>query len=214
MSLNSYYCSAVPKYLLSLQHIKKQRATGKTQCNSRFPVSVKISEYDKDFHELYLRRGQPNDIQFSKFLYKGILWVFSNISGLISVLPDGKIYSCNSNFSLMLFGFSEDELVGKVFYYPLQSVYFLLKISLVETLFLSLGLKRVQSFFEFWNGPTTKVSQLGVVCLRPGSMHLRPTDSNYAMLQVMVPYTAISMQASDITDIRTCSAAMEKHTFS
>eukprot|EP00794_Sanderia_malayensis_P012151 gene12151-13404_t len=95
------------------KHVKKQRATGKARNNSRFPVSIKISEYDKESHELYLRRGHTDEIQFSKFLYKGILWVFSNISGLVSVLPDGQIHSCNSNFSLMLFGCSEEELVGK-----------------------------------------------------------------------------------------------------
>ena len=42
------------------------------------------------------------------------MWVFSNISGLVSVLPNGSIYSCNENFTLMLFGYSDDELVGKV----------------------------------------------------------------------------------------------------
>ena len=43
-----------------------------------------------------------------------MVWVFSNISGLVSVLPNGAIYSCNKNFTLMLFGYSDNELVGKV----------------------------------------------------------------------------------------------------
>ena len=63
---------------------------------------------------MYLRRGDPDNIQFSKFLYKGILWIFANVSGLISVTPDGEVHSCNDNFALTLFGFSEKELVGEV----------------------------------------------------------------------------------------------------
>ncbi|XP_065063667.1 PAS domain-containing serine/threonine-protein kinase-like [Rhopilema esculentum] len=109
----------IPAFMLPIpghelaRSLKKQRATGKTKDNTRFPVSIQISEYDKESHDLYLRRGHPDDIQFSKFLYKGIVWVFSNISGLISVSPSGRIHSCNGNFSMMLFGYSEQELVGK-----------------------------------------------------------------------------------------------------
>ena len=102
------------------QSTKKQTATGKTVDNTRFPVSILISEYDKGFHEMYLRRGHPDEIQFSKFLYKGVVWVFSNISGLVSVLPNGQIHSCNGNFSMMLFGYSEQELVGKVYFLSIQ----------------------------------------------------------------------------------------------
>lgn len=100
--------------MLCLQTIKKQTATGKTRDNSRFPVSIQISEYDKEFHEMYLRRCHPDELQFCKFMYKGKIWVFSNISGLISVFPNGKIHSCNENFTRMFFGYSDKELVGKV----------------------------------------------------------------------------------------------------
>ncbi len=47
-------------------------------------------------------------------VYLGVVWVFANISGMITFLPDGTIHSINNNFSLMLFGFSSDELIGKV----------------------------------------------------------------------------------------------------
>lgn len=46
--------------------------------------------------------------------YRGLVWVFSNISGMLSFSPDGTIRTCNRNFSLMLFGYSEQELVGQV----------------------------------------------------------------------------------------------------
>lgn len=45
----------------------------------------------------------------------GILWVFSNISGLVTMLPDGTINSINENFALMLFGYSRADLIGKVY---------------------------------------------------------------------------------------------------
>ena len=47
-----------------------------------------------------------------------IIWVFSNISGMITMLPDGTIHSINENFALMLFGYTQKELVGKVIEHP------------------------------------------------------------------------------------------------
>lgn len=47
-------------------------------------------------------------------LFRGIVWVFANISGLITVNPDGKIHSINDNFALMLFGYRREELIGRV----------------------------------------------------------------------------------------------------
>ena len=42
------------------------------------------------------------------------MWVFANISGLVTFTPDGVIHSCNHNFALMLFGYAQKELEGKV----------------------------------------------------------------------------------------------------
>ena len=49
-----------------------------------------------------------------KLVYRGVIWVFANISGLITFLPDGTIHSINENFSLMLFGYKTRDLIGKV----------------------------------------------------------------------------------------------------
>ena len=40
--------------------------------------------------------------------------VYSALSGMVSFLPDGTIHGCNHHFSLMLFGYSQDELLKKV----------------------------------------------------------------------------------------------------
>jgi PAS domain-containing serine/threonine kinase len=88
------------------QQIKKQQATGRTKDGPAFPLSISIKE---------------NENQASTYI--GVVWVFSNISGLVSVLPNGAIYSCNKNFTLMLFGYSDDELVGKVSSETVQFLY-------------------------------------------------------------------------------------------
>jgi hypothetical protein len=49
-----------------------------------------------------------------KDLFRGVVWVFANISGLITVLPDGTIHSINDNFALLLFGYRKEELLGCV----------------------------------------------------------------------------------------------------
>ena len=50
----------------------------------------------------------------SQLFFKAMVWVFANISGLVTLTPEGIIHSCNQNFSLLLFGYQEKELVGKV----------------------------------------------------------------------------------------------------
>ena len=88
--------------IISPKKVKKQQATGRTKDGAAFPLSISIKE-----------NQLKEDHQESR-TYQGLVWVFTNISGLVSVLPNGVIYSCNKNFSLMLFGYSDDELVGKV----------------------------------------------------------------------------------------------------
>ena len=45
--------------------------------------------------------------------------VYSALSGMVSFLPDGTIHGCNHHFSLMLFGYSQEELLRKVRTYVL-----------------------------------------------------------------------------------------------
>ncbi|CAH1774481.1 unnamed protein product [Owenia fusiformis] len=46
-------------------------------------------------------------------VYSAVLWVFANISGMITVLGDGSIHSINNNFSLMLLGRPKEDVIGK-----------------------------------------------------------------------------------------------------
>nr|XP_011431433.3 PAS domain-containing serine/threonine-protein kinase isoform X1 [Crassostrea gigas] len=91
--------------------LRKQRATGKTKDGACFPLSLSVklaSEVDSS------RPNSTGGVQDDrKSVYVGILWVFSNISGLVTMLPDGTINSINENFALMLFGYSRADLIGK-----------------------------------------------------------------------------------------------------
>lgn len=84
-----------------MQTQRKQQATGRTRDGSSFPLSILLEPLSEK------EGGSPA-------VYRGVVWVFANISGMITVLPDGSIHSCNTNFSLMLFGYSQTQLQGKV----------------------------------------------------------------------------------------------------
>ena len=100
-------------YLLYLlQKVRKQRATGRTKDGATFPLSILIKPHSKkDIKKI--DRDKPDKPEHD-LLYKGLVWVFANISGMISFTQDGIIQTCNHNFSLMLFGYSEKDLVGQV----------------------------------------------------------------------------------------------------
>ncbi|XP_048590414.1 PAS domain-containing serine/threonine-protein kinase isoform X2 [Nematostella vectensis] len=88
--------------------IGKQRATGRTKDGCNFPLTIVIKP--KTSQELQQAGWTIPD---GTIAYKGLVWVFANISGLISFTPNGIIQTCNNNFSLMLFGYHESELIGK-----------------------------------------------------------------------------------------------------
>ncbi|CAN7947548.1 unnamed protein product [Ixodes pacificus] len=89
-----------------MQTVRKQQATGRTRDGGSFPLSILLEPLSDGVEG----RGPPSP---SPTAYRGVVWVFANISGMITVLPDGCIHSCNTNFSLMLFGYSQSQLQGK-----------------------------------------------------------------------------------------------------
>ncbi|KAG8195703.1 hypothetical protein JTE90_002966 [Oedothorax gibbosus] len=90
----------------------KQCLTARTIDGFVFPLSIQIKRCALTDDSLNKDLKQGDSIE-TKAIYEGTVWVFSNISGLITLLPDGTIHSCNTNFSLLLFGFTQQELVGK-----------------------------------------------------------------------------------------------------
>ena len=93
-----------------MQEIRKQRATGRTRDGASFPLSIAVNVDDLEETDADLCHTIDED----KLVYRGVVWVFANISGLVTFLGDGTIHSINENFSLMLFGYKPTELIGKV----------------------------------------------------------------------------------------------------
>ena len=46
-------------------------------------------------------------------MYQATVWVFANISGMITLRPNGTIHSLNENFGRLLFGYNRSELLGR-----------------------------------------------------------------------------------------------------
>ena len=89
------------------QHLKIQRSVGRARDGATFPVSLKLKSQPGS-EEATDGEAAPGGG------YSASIWVFSTISGLITLLPDGTIYGINHSFALMLFGYGKAELLGKV----------------------------------------------------------------------------------------------------
>ena len=50
----------------------------------------------------------------SDYIINAKVIVYAALGGMVSFLPDGTIHGCNHHFSLMLFGYSQEELLKKV----------------------------------------------------------------------------------------------------
>ncbi|XP_074220809.1 PAS domain-containing serine/threonine-protein kinase isoform X7 [Camelus bactrianus] len=87
-------------------NLKIQRSVGRARDGTTFPLSLKLksepSSEDTDDSTAAPAGG-----------YSASVWVFSTISGLITLLPDGTIYGINRSFALTLFGYGEAALLGK-----------------------------------------------------------------------------------------------------
>ncbi|XP_044801348.1 PAS domain-containing serine/threonine-protein kinase isoform X3 [Bubalus bubalis] len=87
-------------------HLKIQRSVGRARDGTTFPVSLKLKSQPGS-EEAADGEAAPGGG------YSASIWVFSTISGLITLLPDGTIYGINHSFALMLFGYGKAELLGK-----------------------------------------------------------------------------------------------------
>ncbi|XP_064480754.1 PAS domain-containing serine/threonine-protein kinase-like isoform X2 [Ornithodoros turicata] len=94
-----------------LKTVRKQQATGRTRDGGSFPLSILI----EPLSDAPITPSEAPSAPCSETprLYRGTVWVFANISGMITILPDGTVHSCNSNFSLMMFGYTQSQLQGK-----------------------------------------------------------------------------------------------------
>ncbi|MBN3296883.1 PASK kinase, partial [Amia calva] len=88
--------------------LRIQRLTGRSRDGTTFPLSIKLQDVVDSQEE---NCGQPS--AGLGLAFSANLWVFTAMSGLVTLLPDGSIHSVNNNFALMLFGYKKTELQGK-----------------------------------------------------------------------------------------------------
>lgn len=106
-SLGHWRCRGGRSGVPFFQNLKIQRSVGRARDGATFPLSLKL-------------KSQPSSEEAADGEvapgggYSASIWVFSTISGLITLLPDGTIYGINHSFALMLFGYGKAELLGKV----------------------------------------------------------------------------------------------------
>jgi PAS domain-containing serine/threonine kinase len=92
----------LPKKLDETKNHKEQQATGRTKDGVAFPLSLIL----RSLREQKIVDGR-------EATYKVLVWVFANISGLISFHPGGKIIGINENYSRLMFGYSASEVRGR-----------------------------------------------------------------------------------------------------
>ncbi|XP_060098080.1 PAS domain-containing serine/threonine-protein kinase [Heteronotia binoei] len=106
------------------KNFKIQRSVGRAREGTMFPLSLKLkvnfppekaaSVLDDPVPVLESENVEDHTTAFSMaYSFAATIWVFTTISGLITVQADGTIYGINNAFSLMLFGYEKRELLGK-----------------------------------------------------------------------------------------------------
>lgn len=94
------------------KHIRKQRATGKTQDGVTFPLCLMITQHESDDDECGSNTSS-NTSMIGGVSYCVTIWVYSNLSGLVVIDENSIIESCNHHFSTLMFGYSQSKIIGQ-----------------------------------------------------------------------------------------------------
>ncbi|XP_039176527.1 PAS domain-containing serine/threonine-protein kinase isoform X2 [Crotalus tigris] len=105
------------------KNIKIQRSVGRSREGTTFPLSLKL-KVNPPVDEVISVSDDPPPAMDAEALenstslpidccFCASIWVFTTISGLVTIQADGTIYGINNTFSLMLFGYEKKELLGK-----------------------------------------------------------------------------------------------------
>ncbi|XP_077205137.1 PAS domain-containing serine/threonine-protein kinase isoform X2 [Paroedura picta] len=116
------------------KNFKIQRSVGRAREGTTFPLSLKLKvNFPSEKATLVLddpvpacesENAEDHTTAFSlECTFAASVWVFTTISGLITVQADGTIYGINNAFSLMLFGYEKRELLGKNITFLIPSFY-------------------------------------------------------------------------------------------
>lgn len=98
------------------KHVRKQRATGKTQDGVSFPLCLMITHQNHNSSSSSTHNNNNshnNDSNDDEGGYIVTIWVYSNLSGLIVIDENSIIESCNHHFSTLMFGYSQSKIIGQ-----------------------------------------------------------------------------------------------------
>uniref|UniRef100_A0A182Q960 Protein kinase domain-containing protein n=1 Tax=Anopheles farauti TaxID=69004 RepID=A0A182Q960_9DIPT len=93
---------------LIAKHIRKQKATGKTQDGVSFPLCLMIAH-----HETGTDTTDSGLSNANALLYMVTIWVYTNLSGLLVIDENSVIESCNHHFSMLMFGIPQSKTIGE-----------------------------------------------------------------------------------------------------
>uniref|UniRef100_A0A182XZD5 Protein kinase domain-containing protein n=1 Tax=Anopheles stephensi TaxID=30069 RepID=A0A182XZD5_ANOST len=97
-----------PDSSLIAKHIRKQKATGKTQDGVSFPLCLMISHHENGTDTTDSGLSNPGAL-----LYMVTIWVYTNLSGLLVIDENSVIESCNHHFSMLMFGIPQSKTIGE-----------------------------------------------------------------------------------------------------
>uniref|UniRef100_A0A182JX14 Protein kinase domain-containing protein n=1 Tax=Anopheles christyi TaxID=43041 RepID=A0A182JX14_9DIPT len=97
-----------PDISLIAKHIRKQKATGKTQDGVSFPLCLMISHHETGTDTTDSGVSNPNALH-----YLLTIWVYTNLSGLLVIDDSSVIESCNHHFSMLMFGIPQNKTIGE-----------------------------------------------------------------------------------------------------
>lgn len=93
------------------KHIRKQKATGRTSDGVTFPLCLMIGAHVDTSGST--AESADSGLSNDSTQYLITIWVFQNISGLLVINEKGIIESCNHNFSMLMFGYAQQKILGR-----------------------------------------------------------------------------------------------------
>ncbi|XP_065736273.1 PAS domain-containing serine/threonine-protein kinase [Phocoena phocoena] len=169
------------------EHIPKnlriQRSVGRAKDGTTFPLSLKLNS-EPGSEEAADGEAAPD------WGYSASIWVFSSISGLITLLPDGTIYGINHSFALMLFGYGKDELLGKNITFLIPGFYHYMDLACDSSFLLPDVANCLDAGSYSGPGETTRDAQHTAEDLRVNTETPKPVESQAASPRVQVPVDA------------------------
>jgi len=85
-----------------------QKTTGCTESHQSFPLTLRLDHYEEESDSVSL-----SEDSYILPYYKAIIWVFTNMSGMLLIDLNGLLIDCNPIFAQLALGYSRDQLVGR-----------------------------------------------------------------------------------------------------